>query len=65
MKENHPEEFKRAADFDEAIRNRTMKGDEQPAFVHRSCVPLTEAIFKSTDPAQTDMWGECEGMCGV
>lgn len=65
MKDAHPDQFQRAVDFDEAIRNMSMRGRIQPAFVHRSCVPLRDAEFKVTDPAQTDMWAECEGMCGV
>ena len=65
MKEEHPEQFQRAVDFDEAIRNMTMRGRDQPGFLHRSCVPLAEVDF---DPSgdQIDMFsGECEGMCGV
>lgn len=43
----------------------TMRGQEQPAFVHRSCRPLDEVDF---DPQrdQVDLFvNECEGMCGV
>ena len=66
MKQEHPDQFARAVDFDHAIRNMTMRGEEEPGFVHRSCVPLDEAVFGSTDPDQVDMFGsEGEGMCGV
>lgn len=65
MKLTHPTEFNKAVEFDESIRNMTMKGTAQPGYVHRSCVPLKEAVFSATDPLQLDMLGECEGMCGV
>jgi hypothetical protein len=66
MKDEQPVEFKRAVDFDEAIRTKTMKGSESPGFVHRSCVPLKDAVFNIDDPNQVDMFNnECEGMCGV
>ena len=66
MKDEQPIEFARAVDFDNAIRNKTMKGSASPAFVHRSCVPLADAIFDPNDPLQIDFFNnECEGMCGV
>jgi hypothetical protein len=66
MKDDQPIEFEKAVKFDENIRNMTMKGSEQPGYIHRSCKPLSEAVFKVGDPNQVDMWGnECEGMCGV
>jgi hypothetical protein len=68
MKDEHPDQFQRAVDFDEAVRDMTMRGTEQPGYLHRSCVPLSEAVFRTDDPNQLamfDMGGECEGMCGV
>jgi len=66
MKDEQPAEFARAVSFDDAIRHKTMKGAEAPAFVHNSCVPLSEAVFDVDDPHQVDMFNnECEGMCGV
>jgi len=65
MKDAEPEAFAQAVAFDHAIRDMTMRGRDQPAYVHRSCVPLDEANFDTTDPDQVDMWAECEGMCGV
>ena len=48
------------------IRNKTMKGAESPGFVHKSCVPLKDAVFNADDPNQVDLFNnECEGMCGV
>jgi len=66
MKDDHPEEFAKAVEFDEGIRDMTMRGREQPAYVHRSCVPLSEAVFHAGDPDQVDLFNnECEGMCGI
>tara|TARA_Y100000310_G_C20471374_1_gene710226 strand:+ start:308 stop:679 length:372 start_codon:yes stop_codon:yes gene_type:complete len=66
MKDEHPTEFAKAVEFDEGIRDMTMRGSDQPGFVHRSCVPLSEATFDANDPDQVDMFNnECEGMCGV
>lgn len=66
MKDEHPDEFAKAVEFDENIRDMTMGGVERPAFVHRSCVPLSEAKFDSGAGGQGDLFGEeCEGMCGL
>ena len=66
MKRTEPKEFAKAVDFDEMIRDMTMKGIEQPGFLHQSCVPLSQVEFKADDPNQVDMFNnECEGMCGV
>lgn len=66
LKDNHPEEFEKAVEFDDLIRDMTMAGMKRPAFVHRSCVPLSEAEFDTGDPNQGDLFEmECEGMCGV
>ena len=66
MRLSDPEEFAKAVAFDNSIRNKTLKGDNKQAFVHRSCVPLGEAVFDANDPDQVDLFNnECEGMCGV
>lgn len=66
MKDEHPAVFQDAVKFDESIRDMSMRGRNAPAYVHRSCVPLDQAVFNSDDPNQVDMFGnECEGMCGV
>lgn len=66
MKEEHPEVFQEAVDFDYAIRDMTMAGREQPGYVHRSCQPLDEVEFQTGDENQIDLFTmECEGMCGV
>jgi hypothetical protein len=66
MKDEHPEEFSKAVDFDNLIRDMTMRGVEQPAYLHNSCVPLKDVEFNAGDKNQVDMFNnECEGMCGV
>ena len=62
MKSETPEEFADAVEFDHA--NRRLKPEFDETFLHRSGVPLDEAVFKNEK--QTDLFGnECEGMCGV
>ena len=66
MKDEHPTEFAKAVKFDEGIRDMRVRGRNQPAYVHSSLVPLSEAVFNANDPDQVDMFNnECEGMCGV
>ena len=68
MKRNHPDEWARAVEFDNALRQqRTAKlaaGIKGEIFVHRSMKPLRDAELGDTQTI--DMFGnECEGMCGV
>tara|TARA_R100000995_G_scaffold74760_1_gene43896 strand:- start:898 stop:1095 length:198 start_codon:yes stop_codon:yes gene_type:complete len=65
MKTTHPDQFQRAVDFDYAVRDMSRGGGQLPAFVHSSCTPLDQVDFKKSNDGQLDMWGECEGMCGV
>jgi hypothetical protein len=65
MKRDTPAEFGKAVAFDRTIRDMTMRGETELAYVHRSCKPLDEVDFEPTRD-QGDMFGnECEGMCGV
>ena len=65
LQDNHPDEFGKAVEFDNDIRDMTARGRNSPGYVHRSLTPLSEVIFGG-DPDQVDMFGsECEGMCGV
>jgi hypothetical protein len=62
-----PDEFARAVAHDKAIRSRfpTLR---DPAFVHRRCIPLDEAveIDKHEKHNQLDMFEQdCTGHCGV
>ena len=64
LKKDHGEQFKRAVEFDKAIRDMRMSGVMQPVYLHRSCKPLDEANFEENQ--MTFEWfGECEGMCGT
>ena len=66
LRDNDPEGFEDACQFDEAIRHNgsTLKGMNSQQYVHRSGVPLREADLE--DNALGDLFlGECDGMCGV
>ena len=63
LKTEEPAEFARAVEHDRNFRD--LPTMNYPQFVHRSCVPLDEVVFNTTDLDQVDMWAECEGMCGV
>jgi hypothetical protein len=67
LKTEHPADFGKAVEFDAAVRDMTMRGLHQPAFVHRSLKPLNEVEFDSHGAAgQGDLFtNECEGMCGL
>lgn len=65
MQQNHPAEFARAVEFDEAVRDLKLRGVTDQVYLHRSRQPLATVDF---DPQrdQVDMFAnECEGMCGV
>lgn len=65
MKQDHPAQFARAVAFDHSLRATPDLTVKKVPYVHRSCVPLDEVVFDTTDPHQIDMWAECEGVCGV
>lgn len=60
MRRLHPEDWKRAVEFDAAIRVAGgMRGD---TYTHRKLKPLDEAIGGD----EPSLWGEeCHGICGV
>ncbi len=68
----HPKEWARAVEIDEVLRapgnvvNRKM---DKPMYLHRSCVPLSEAKLRAPrDPREQlalSFYGECTGMCGL
>ena len=65
MKNNDPDTFAEAVEFDRAIRHKG--GDHGTMFTHRSCQPLDEVDFRTLeDMGQLNMFNdECDGMCGV
>jgi hypothetical protein len=70
LRDQEPEEFERACQFDEAyragkIRTVSQKGFEP--FLHASRKPLREVVFKpvNTKIHPDQFTNDCEGMCGV
>lgn len=69
LKENHPEEFKQAVEFDKNIRDMSKQGVENKIFLHRSCQPLDEVDFEARlngAKGQKSLFeGSCGAFCGV
>lgn len=65
MRDNEPEEFARAVEFDRAIRDMSKSGVRGKVFLHRSLEPLDKATFRHDGQGSLSWAGECEGMCGV
>jgi len=65
LRDESPEEWEEACEFDEQIRVRG--GMYSDLFVHRDRVPLREADLSTPeDHGQLNLWdNECAGMCGV
>lgn len=61
------EEWMDTCHVDDRIRHGgTNMGMQNQQFMHRSCVPLSEADIDQGIKDQYDLFGnECEGMCGV
>ncbi len=61
LRNRYPAEWKKACDFDEAIRHmQTVRGK---VFLHRSLKPLAQVTL---DTKQGELFGEeCEGRCGL
>jgi hypothetical protein len=68
LRDNHPEDWERACQVDEALRSPgALAADKlnQRLYVHRSCLPLRRAPIDKPDEGLGLMTTECEGMCGV
>lgn len=65
LRDEHPDEWQDAIEFDRAVRNDLDNVDGEP-YLHRSLVPLDEADLGDV-PGQGELfsWEECEGMCGL
>ncbi len=71
LRDNDPAGFQRAVEIDVALRtpghvvNRNL---DQKLYVHRSCVPLSEASLEkresSRDQTFMGFYQECHGLCG-
>jgi len=62
LKENQPESFRLAERIDDAIRNVSKKGKEEPIYLHRQLKPLGQVDFGKQQDLFED---ECEGYCGL
>ena len=68
---NHPADFKKAVEFDASIREITNRGQDkivQPTYLHRSCLPLAEAVHDQGhlwEGFQDEFDNDCTGHCGV
>ena len=78
LRDDLPEEFAKAIEFDRKLREQKEKVMNDPnrsstrviektPFLHSSCVPLDKVDLSTDfDRGQGDLFGnECEGMCGV
>ena len=71
MRDEDPEHFQKAVDFDYKLRSQFKKHDQimqMETFVHRSCKPLDQVDFDNDEDKGQQVWdfqSECEGMCGV
>lgn len=65
MRVNEPQDFAEAIRIDDGIRPG-FPGMTGQAYVHRSRVPLRDAVFVGLDVGQENMFAdECEGICGI
>jgi hypothetical protein len=67
LRDNSPDDWNEAVEFDNAIRNRVGVDAQVQVFIHRSG-PLQDADLRTAeDMGQQgfDFGDECEGMCGV
>ena len=70
LRDNDPEHFKKAIEFDYAMREvgKQQNSLRMEMFLHRQCLPLDKINFDSEeDKGQLnfDFQAECEGMCGI
>lgn len=60
------DEWDEVVAIDEMIRHSSKKDENDRVYLHKSCVPLSEADLKdSKDKGQYSLLDECDGMCGV
>jgi len=73
FRDNDPQHFSDAINFDNELRRLTKKHEgpgslKMEVFLHRSCKPLDEVDFSTDIDRGQQTWdfkAECEGMCGV
>jgi hypothetical protein len=71
LRDNDPAGFQRAVEIDTALRtpgNIVNRNLDQQLYVHRSCVPLAEALSEKPesirDQTLMGFYQECHGLCG-
>lgn len=65
MRDNDPESWADAIEFDKAIRPG-LRNTTEKLFLHQTAKPLDQAdISNAEDKGQISFLDECEGMCGV
>lgn len=64
MRDEAPDEWQDAVEFDRAIRvSGGMRGE---TYLHRQCVPLDQVDLSTpSDHGQMSLLDECSGVCGV
>ena len=67
MRDNHPEEWKEAVEFDRKIRKHPNPKFNSELFLHKSRIPLDQVDFNDNQMSMfdDDFDNECEGMCGI
>ncbi len=71
LRDDDPEHFQKAVDFDNAIRESFKEHDKKmqmEVYLHNSCKPLDQVDFDNDEDKGQMTWdfqSECEGMCGV
>lgn len=68
LRDDYPEEWARAVEFDAKIRHSTRMGARQPCYLHSAAKPLDQVRFQADFQYTLALDGfgaECEGMCGT
>lgn len=65
LRDESPEDWKRAVGFDEKIRRSVLPTLSSNFYLHRDRVPLAQADLTNPDENQLSLLDECSGMCGV
>ena len=63
MREQRPDEWRDAVEFDRAIRK--AGGSRGATYLHPARKPLDEVLLSAEDSGQRDWINECEGFCGT
>ena len=66
MKNNNPEQWVDAVEFDRALRDGPYPNVTGDVYLHRQMIPLEEVnMLTREDHGQLSFLDECDGMCGV